>query len=141
MRMFALTTALVTSFIVVVAACKKDDPPPTAPTASAYPGYPPGYTAYPPPGPGPQPTAYPTGPATAYPTGPAPVPAPTPATTATMAVPGPLAFPCQNDGACGLHHCNMQFQKCAFPCVNADVDCIQGNSCLGGICVPKPPGS
>jgi hypothetical protein len=132
MRTFALTTALVASFIIV-SACKKDDPPPTTPTATAT-GYPPGY---------PPPTGYP--PTGTYPTATQPVPQPTAPmptapSTATMSVPGPLAFPCQNDAACGLHHCNMQYQKCTFPCANADVDCVPGNSCLGGLCVPKPPG-
>lgn len=56
----------------------------------------------------------------------------------TMAVPGPLAFPCQNDSACGLAHCNTQYGKCAFPC-QSDVDCIQGASCnaMTGFCLPK----
>jgi hypothetical protein len=58
-----------------------------------------------------------------------------------MAVPGPAAFPCSNDGACGLAHCNMQYQKCAFPCADANVDCIQGAACIAGFCVPKPPGT
>jgi hypothetical protein len=53
-----------------------------------------------------------------------------------MATPGPLALPCQNDGACGLHRCNTQFQKCAFPCVGP-VDCAAGNQCMMGVCAPK----
>ncbi len=66
---------------------------------------------------------------------------PPPATTEQpMATPGPLALPCQNDGACGLHRCNMQFQKCAFPC-QGPVDCAAGNNCMVGVCAPKPPGS
>ena len=59
-----------------------------------------------------------------------------PAATATMATPGPLALPCQNDGACGLHRCNTQFQKCAFPC-QSEADCAQGNQCMMGVCAPK----
>jgi hypothetical protein len=57
-----------------------------------------------------------------------------------MATPGPLALACQNDGACGLHRCNTQFGKCAFPCASP-VDCAAGNQCLMGVCAPKPPGS
>jgi len=65
-----------------------------------------------------------------------------------MAAPGPAAFPCQNDSACGLAHCNTQsgpdgkpYNRCAFPCADANVDCISGAACLAGFCVPKPPGS
>jgi hypothetical protein len=65
-----------------------------------------------------------------------------------MAVPGAAAFPCVNDSACGLAHCNTQngpdgkpFNKCAFPCADPNVDCISGAACLAGFCVPKPPGS
>jgi hypothetical protein len=58
-----------------------------------------------------------------------------------MAVPGAAAFPCSNDGACGLAHCNTQYGKCAFPCSDAAVDCIGGSACLGGFCVPKMPGT
>ncbi len=96
---------------------------------------PPGATAYPPgyqqPGyqqPGYQPT--PTAP---------------PGANGAMATPGPTALACQNDSQCMTHRCNMQFQKCAFPCIS-DNDCIQGTMCFtaGGpaaICMPKPPGS
>jgi len=72
------------------------------------------------------------------PTAPAPGPAPvTPAQPGQMATPGPLALPCTNDQGCGLAHCNVQFQKCAFPCQSA-VDCIQGASCntMSGLCLP-----
>ena len=65
-----------------------------------------------------------------------------------MSVPGPAAFPCSNDSACGLAHCNTQsgpdgkaYNKCAFPCADANIDCIPGAACLAGFCVPKPPGS
>ncbi len=71
---------------------------------------------------------------------PQPQPLPAPAGSGQMAVPGPAAFPCSNDSACGLAHCNTQYGKCAFPCVNAEVDCIQGAACIAGFCVPKPPG-
>jgi hypothetical protein len=48
-----------------------------------------------------------------------------------MAVPGPLATPCQNDGPCLLHKCNVQYGKCAFPC-ESDNDCNTGNYCAKG---------
>jgi hypothetical protein len=61
-----------------------------------------------------------------------------------MAVPGPAALPCQNDGQCMTHRCNTQYGKCAFPC-QSDADCIQGATCFTGggamaACIPKPPG-
>jgi len=59
---------------------------------------------------------------------------------ATQAVPGPLALPCQSDITCGTHKCNLQYQKCAFPCATA-VDCAAGMNCMSGLCVPglTPP--
>jgi hypothetical protein len=55
-----------------------------------------------------------------------------------MATPGPMALPCTNDAACVLAKCNMQYQKCAFPCQNSQLDCAAGNSCNTGtgFCVP-----
>jgi hypothetical protein len=121
--------------IAVAIACKHDDTSQqaTAPTATGYP------TAYPPPTatypyPTAQPTGYPTAQPTAYPTA-QPTVAPT---GGQMATPGPFAFTCQNDVPCGTHHCNMQYQKCAFPCQTA-VDCLAPNSCVMGVCVPAPP--
>ena len=125
-------------------------PPPTDPqNPGAYPpGYPPppGYATAPPqPYPAPQ---YAPAPAPTYAPAPQPVytaqpvptyappaPAPAPAPTGTMATPGLLALPCQSDATCGLHHCNTQAGKCAFPCQTA-VDCLQGNGCVMGVCVP-----
>jgi hypothetical protein len=66
-------------------------------------------------------------------------PAPTaPAAGGTMATPGPLALPCQNDSGCGFAKCNVQFQKCAFPCQNSAIDCAPGNACnpTTGLCLP-----
>jgi hypothetical protein len=57
-----------------------------------------------------------------------------------MAIPGPLALPCQSDMVCGLHRCNTQYGKCAFPCQTA-ADCVVPNACTMGICLPAPPGS
>ncbi|HEX3598032.1 MAG TPA: hypothetical protein VHU80_23140, partial [Polyangiaceae bacterium] len=69
-------------------------------------------------------------------TAPAPAPA-APAAGGTMATPGPLALPCQNDSACGFARCNVQYSKCAFPC-QSQVDCGAGNSCntMTGLCLP-----
>jgi len=55
----------------------------------------------------------------------------------TMATPGPFALPCTSDASCGLARCNVQFQKCAFPCAGP-VDCAAGNTCntLTGLCLP-----
>jgi hypothetical protein len=143
------TCAAVGSILAVIAGCKKQDdtqnanaaPPPSA----AYPGgYPPGYPPQqgypqqqqPPPGYG----AYPNQPPPTA--APAPMPAPMGPAPATgqMAVPGPVAFTCQNDVACGTHHCNTQYGKCAFPCQSA-VDCISPNQCVMGLCVPQMPGA
>ncbi|HEY8038687.1 MAG TPA: hypothetical protein VIF15_02800 [Polyangiaceae bacterium] len=137
MRTLSTCTAIASLF-VVVAACgpKQPDPNAAAPTATAYPGqYPPGQY---PPGQYPQ-GQYPQPTATQY--APQPTvapPAPTPTTAGTMAVPGPIAFQCQNDVPCGTHHCNTQYGKCAFPCQSA-VDCITPNQCIAGLCVPAPP--
>src|SRR5262245_59684749 len=113
---------------LAAAACGGSDNPPATPSATAYPpqqtGYPPQQGGYPP-----QQQGYPPPQQTAAPTA-----------AGTMATPGPLALPCQNDSACGLHRCNTQFQKCAFPC-QSPIDCAQGNQCLMGVCAPKPPGS
>jgi hypothetical protein len=155
MRTLLTCTALV-SLLASFAACakKQDDTPPPSTAATAYPtqGYPP--QAYPPqaypqpqpaygqqPYPAAAPTAapyatYPTAPQSAPPPSPAPAPAPmaAPAASGQMAVPGPIAFQCQNDVPCGTHHCNLQYGKCAFPCQSA-ADCIAPNQCNLGLCV------
>ena len=110
--------------LITAMACKKDDPPAVTsgyPQGSAYPpatGYPTATAGYP----TAQPTAYPTA-----------APA-----AGGMATPGPLALPCTSDAACGLAHCNVQFSKCAYPCANTAVDCVQGASCnpMTGLCLP-----
>jgi hypothetical protein len=141
--MRTLSICVVTaSAIMLVAACGPKTPPAgTAPTATAYPGYPPQGGQYP----QQQPGAYPGAPGAA-PTYAAPGQAPmgqpgapgAPTAAAPMATPGPLAFACQNDVPCGTHHCNTQYGKCAFPCQSA-ADCIQPNQCMAGLCVPLPP--
>jgi hypothetical protein len=104
-------------------------PAPVAP----YPAAPVATYAPPAPAPAPVPAAppAPAGPPAPAPAGP-PAPAPTP--TATMATPGLLALPCQSDAICGLHHCNTQYGKCAFPC-QTGVDCVS-NNCVMGVCMP-----
>lgn len=118
----------------LVVGCKKDEPPPATPQPVVQPGYPqPGQPGYPQPG---QP-GYPQQPGQPGQPG-QPVPG-------QMAVPGPTAMACQNDGQCLTHKCNLQYQKCAFPCVT-DADCIQGTTCLTALgamaaCMPKAPGA
>jgi len=60
-----------------------------------------------------------------------------PAAAGTMATPNAFALPCQNDQSCGFAKCNVQFGKCAFPCVSA-VDCAAGATCntVTGLCLP-----
>jgi hypothetical protein len=126
------TTALAN----VISACGGSDPPPATSPSAQYPQQPyPPQQGYPQQG-YPQ-QGYPQQPQQGYPQQPGPGPAPTAA--GTMATPGPLALACQADSACGLHKCNTQFQKCAFPCASA-VDCMQGNSCMMGVCAPIPGG-
>ncbi|MGH7440765.1 MAG: hypothetical protein ACREOE_06505 [Gemmatimonadales bacterium] len=149
--------------IAASTSCKKqDDASATTTAPSAYPpgqypqgqyppgaypqqqGYPPGQypqqqQGYPPPQQGyAQQPAYPQQ-QQPMPGAPAAAPGAAPA-GGQMAVPGPVAFSCQNDVPCGTHHCNTQYGKCAFPCQSA-VDCISPNTCMMGLCVPAPPGA
>ena len=118
----------VAALIPLVTACAKDNDAPAAAPA-------PTYTA---PLPA-QPPVAPAQPAVAAAT-PAPVatvPGAAPAAGGAMATPGPLALPCTSDASCGFARCNVQFQKCAFPCAGA-VDCAAGASCntMTGLCLP-----
>lgn len=110
--------------------CKKDEqPPPQAP--------PPAYQPYPAqPAPTAAPAAQPTAaqPAPAQPAQPAPAAPAAPA--GAMSQPSPMALACSNDAACLTHRCNTQFGKCAWPCTS-DNDCVTGNHCMAGACVPK----
>ena len=56
-----------------------------------------------------------------------------------MSVPGAMATPCQDDSPCLTHKCNLQYQKCAFPCTPGNDDCQPGNNCIAGACVPGAP--
>lgn len=60
---------------------------------------------------------------------------PPPATAAAPA--SPLALPCSNDAICFPNKCNLQTQKCAFPCASV-ADCTQGLNCVAPmpVCVP-----
>jgi hypothetical protein len=116
--------------VLIVAACGKDEPPPASPQPMTGQPCQPGMPCNNAPAPTYAPTA-------TNPTPGQPVPG-------QMSTPGPTALPCQNDSACMTHRCNMQFQKCAFPC-NSEADCIQGSTCIGAgqplaFCAPKPPG-
>jgi hypothetical protein len=68
----------------------------------------------------------------------APVEAATPGAVPAgmLSQPGPFATPCQNDGPCLTHHCNVAAGKCAFPC-QTDSDCTPGNRCVAPACLPK----
>jgi hypothetical protein len=132
MRLLGTVGALALCIVTVVACGKKEDETPQAVAPQGQYGQQP----YPQQGyPQQQPGAYPQQPAQGG--APATTGAPAPA-GGQMATPGPLAFPCQNDSACGLARCNVQFQKCAFPCANSAVDCIQGSQCntATGFCLP-----
>jgi len=115
--------------VSIVSACAKDnDTPAAAPAPYATPGAAPVATVA-----QPQPAVV-AAPAAA----PAAVPvAPAPAAGGTMATPNAFALPCQNDQSCGFARCNLQFQKCAFPCASA-VDCAAGATCnaVTGLCLP-----
>ncbi len=110
MKTSKLVAGAVSLVVLTLMACSKNDPPPAQPIVTQQP--PPAAT--PQPGqPGYQPPGY----------------QPAPAQPGQLSTPGPTAMACANDGQCMLHHCNMQFQKCAFPCTT-DTDCIQGAHCL-----------
>ncbi len=146
MRTFAtLAVAVtVTGILSIAAGCGKKDDAPAAVAPTGQPGYPPPGTPGYPPAPGAPTAGYPPAPGAptaGYPPAPAPT-APPPAAGGAMSVPGPLAAPCAADGpSCGTHHCNVQYQKCAFPCANAETDCLAPNGCVLGLCVPKFPGT
>jgi hypothetical protein len=123
--------------ILTVSGCAKDnDTPAAAPAPYAAPGAPQPTAAYP------QPAVAPAAPApvatvpAAVPATPA-TPAAAPAAAGTMATPNAFALPCQNDQSCGFARCNVQFQKCAFPC-QGPVDCAANATCntVTGLCLP-----
>ncbi len=122
-----LRTSLLAIFaaVSVVSACAKDNDTPAAAPAPYSPPAPTATVA------APQPAVIAA----------APAPVTTsPAVAGTMATPGPLALPCQSDAQCAFARCNVQFQKCAFPCLSA-VDCAAGAACNAatGLCLPGAP--
>jgi len=143
----ALLTILCLSLctLMLASGCKSDEtqPPNTAANAQAYgqPGYqqqPGGYQqqqpgAYPQQQ---QPGAYPQQqqPA-AYPQQPAPGQATAAPATASPA-PNALATPCKSDAECIGARCNLQAQKCQFPC-GSNNDCQTGWTCTLGACAPN----
>lgn len=126
----ALSTLAISSLIT---ACKSEEPAQTGgypqqqqPAGYAQPPAQPGYG---------QPAAPAPAGTVAAPT-PAPAaPAPAAPAAAPLSAPGPLALPCSSDANCATHHCNTQFGKCVFPCLN-DNDCIAPNRCMAGACLP-----
>jgi hypothetical protein len=65
-------------------------------------------------------------------------PATTPQTGAPAASPAPnaLATPCKSDAECIGAKCNLQAQKCQFPC-GSNNDCQTGWACMMGACAPS----
>jgi hypothetical protein len=125
----ALSALSILGVSSLLAACKSEEPA----QQGGYPqqGQQPAGYGQPPTQPGyAQPGAAPAAPGAA----PAPV-APAPA-AAPLSAPGPLALPCSSDANCATHHCNPQFGKCVFPCLN-DGDCIAPNRCMAGACLPS----
>jgi hypothetical protein len=116
--------------VSIVSACAKDNTPAAAPAPYVAPGAAPVATAA-----QPQPAVV-AAPAAVPAAAPA-APAAAPAAGGTMATPNAFALPCQNDQSCGFARCNLQFQKCAFPCATA-VDCAAGATCntMTGLCLP-----
>jgi hypothetical protein len=112
--------------VSIVSACAKDNDTPAAAPAP--------YAA---PAPTPAPVAQQPAVVAAPPVAAAPAAVPAAPAAGTMATPNAFALPCQNDQSCGFARCNVQFQKCAFPCASA-VDCAAGATCntVTGLCLP-----
>jgi len=64
-------------------------------------------------------------------------PAPAGQTAPASASPAPnaLATPCKSDAECIGARCNLQAQKCQFPC-GSNTDCQTGWGCMMGACAP-----
>ena len=141
--------------LLLASGCKKEDDQPP-PNTGAYPqqqgyGQPAGYQqqpggyqqqqpgAYPQQQPGAypqQPGAYPQQPG-AYPQQPGATAQPAPAATAGGSPPpNALATACRSDADCIGARCNLQAQKCQFPC-GSNTDCQTGWACTLGACAPN----
>ncbi len=145
---------------LALSACKKDEAPP--PQQGGYqPGYgqqpPPGYGQQPQPGYGQQPQpgygqqpqpgygqqpppGYGQQPQPGYGEQQQPMPSATPSASAPLSQPSPMALACTSDAQCLTHRCNTQVGKCAWPC-QSNNDCIPGNQCMAGGCIPPLPGA
>lgn len=136
------------SSLLLAPGCSKDPeqpPPNTAANAQGYQQQPGGYQQQPgtyqqqQPGAYPQqqqPGAYPQQQQPgAYPQQPAPG-QPTAATATASPPPNALATPCKSDAECIGARCNLQAQKCQFPC-GSNNDCQTGWTCTLGACTPS----
>lgn len=154
----ALLTTISLGFCTVLLAsgCKQDETPP--PNTGANPGQqgygqPPGYQQQPAggyqqqpagsyqqqqPGAYPQqqqPGAYPQQQPSAYPQQ-QPGAAPTAAAQTGSPAPNAIATACRSDADCIGARCNLQAQKCQFPC-GSNTDCQTGWACTMGACTPS----
>jgi hypothetical protein len=123
--------------LVLASGCKKEDDQPP-PNTAAYPQQQPyqqgGYQQQ-------QPGAYPQQQPGAYPQQqPATYPQATPTAQPTAAgaspQPNALATACRSDADCIGARCNLQAQKCQFPC-GSNNDCQTGWACTLGACAPN----
>lgn len=136
------------SLLLTPACQKQDDQPP--PNTAAYPaqqgyGQPAGYQQQPA-GYQQQPAGYPQQPGSyqqqpqpgAYPQQPAAYPQPAqtaqPAAATGSPAPSPIATACKSDADCIGARCNLQAQKCQFPC-GSNTDCQTGWACTLGACM------
>lgn len=141
-RWFCITSV---SALMVMGCKKEEEQQPAAyPQQQAYPQQA-GYQQQPAGYPQQQPAAYPQQQPAAYPQQqPAAYPQQQPAAQAAPQAASPqpmaLATPCTKDGDCIGAKCNMQVQKCQFPC-GSNADCQPNFACQMGACLPAaaPP--
>ena len=146
---YALLTTISLGFctLLLASGCKKDDetPPPNTGANPQQQYGQPGYQQQPAggyqqqqPAAYPQqqhPAAYPQQQPGAYPQQPAGQPtAAAPATGSPQ--PNAIATACRSDADCIGARCNLQAQKCQFPC-GSNTDCQTGWACTMGACTPN----
>jgi len=144
MRQSLITTLGLGIITVVLASgCKKEDETPPPNTAQNYQQPQGGYQQQPQGGYQQQPGTYQQQPGTyqqqptTNPQQPAaPQPAPTAAPAAASPAPSPIATACRSDADCIGARCNLQAQKCQFPC-GSNNDCQTGWACTLGGCTPN----